>query len=250
MALNTSPIFTGTPDIQGGDILVAAGADFTGQSTATIVSFSADATNGGFVQRIRFKPVASGSNIATVARIFVNNGSGRLAAAISTPTAPTGSTSTTGGTLTTNVSGYFAKVVAQDQYGTFTSASPESAGVNIAGVTGSITWNWTAVVGATSYRLYVGPIAWGQNTYFTTSTNSYVQTTAVGVRDSLGPTINNNNTLIGEVSLPATVATTAASTVEIDYPLNIALPPGYRILVNLGTAVATGWIVTTFGGKY
>ena len=34
--------------------------------------FSADTTNGGYVQRIRFRPL--GSNAATVARIWLNNG--------------------------------------------------------------------------------------------------------------------------------------------------------------------------------
>lgn len=60
----------------------------------------------------------------------------------------------------------------------------------------------------------------------------------------------SNNTFYGEVSLPATTATATAATVDVDYPLNFALPPGYRLYVGLGTAVAAGWTVTTIGGVY
>jgi hypothetical protein len=43
-----------------------------GTGTVTTV-FTADATNGGFVQRLKLR--AAGTNVATVLRIFINNGS-------------------------------------------------------------------------------------------------------------------------------------------------------------------------------
>ena len=35
-----------------------------------------------------------------------------------------------------------------------------------------------------------------------------------------------------------------------ELPLGFALPPGYKLNVVLGTAVAAGWIPTVIGGKY
>jgi hypothetical protein len=59
-----------------------------------------------------------------------------------------------------------------------------------------------------------------------------------------------NNTFYGQVSLPGTTATNTAATTEIDYPMNFAINPGFRIYVGLGTTVAAGWVVTAIGGKY
>ena len=59
-----------------------------------------------------------------------------------------------------------------------------------------------------------------------------------------------NNMFYGELSLPATAVSQTAATVELDYPMNLALPPGYRVMVGFGGAVATGWYVTGIGGKY
>jgi hypothetical protein len=59
-----------------------------------------------------------------------------------------------------------------------------------------------------------------------------------------------NNVFYGEVSLPATTAIATAATVEIDYPMMIGLPAGFRIYWGLGTAVAAGWVVTAVAGKY
>lgn len=59
-----------------------------------------------------------------------------------------------------------------------------------------------------------------------------------------------NNSFYGQISLPATTAINTAATVEIDYPMEIALNPGFRIYVGVGTTVAAGWVCTAVGGKY
>jgi hypothetical protein len=64
------------------------------------------------------------------------------------------------------------------------------------------------------------------------------------------PGTATNNVFYGEISLPATTAIATAATVEIDYPINVALPAGFRIYVGLGTAVAAGWVCTAVAGKY
>lgn len=78
MPANTSPVFTLTPDVSnnngtgiGASLLTATG-DYTGVSANHILEHTAGA-NGSYVERLRFKAV--GSNVVTVARIYLNNGS-------------------------------------------------------------------------------------------------------------------------------------------------------------------------------
>lgn len=59
-----------------------------------------------------------------------------------------------------------------------------------------------------------------------------------------------NNQFIGEVSLPATTAINTAATAEPEYPLELMIPPGFRLYIGLGTTVAAGWNPTVKGGDY
>ena len=144
MPANNEPIFTRLGDVTtnattGMAALVTLAAnDYTGAGANNALVWTADATNGGFIQRIRAKP--GGTNVQTVARFFINNGA--------------------------------------------------------------------------------------------------INTTAT------------NNSFYGDLSLPATTATANAGTIELDYPLGFALPPGFRIYVGLATAVAAGWAFTPIAGKY
>lgn len=80
MAGNTNQILSRVGVIGWGTITAAnTAADGTG--TVTTV-FTADVTNGGRVERLRFQPL--GTNVATVARVFVNNGSTNTVAANNT----------------------------------------------------------------------------------------------------------------------------------------------------------------------
>ena len=143
MAGNPSPIFSrvGAIGLNGPNTLgTSIISDYNGTGANNVIFFTADATNGGFIQRIRFK--AAGTNAVSVARIFLNNGS--------------------------------------------------------------------------------------------------ANTTA------------SNNTFYGEISLPATTASTTAATVDVDYPMGIALPPGYRIVIGISatTTLASGWVPTVIAGAY
>lgn len=135
---NNDPIYSRVGAIGLNSGITSAQNTYDGAGANDTLVFTADATNGSFVQRLRFK--AKGTNVATVARVYINNGS-------------------TNGTA-------------------------------------------------------------------------------------------SNNTFFGEISLPATTASATAATPDIDYPLNIPLPPGFRIYVGLGTAVAAGWVVSTAAGHY
>jgi hypothetical protein len=59
-----------------------------------------------------------------------------------------------------------------------------------------------------------------------------------------------NNVFYGEVSLPAITAINTAATVDVDYPLNFALPAGYKLYAGLGTTVASGWVASVIAGAY
>lgn len=59
-----------------------------------------------------------------------------------------------------------------------------------------------------------------------------------------------NNAMIAEIGLPLTTNTEVAALAGLEIPLNIPVPPGYRVQVTLGTAVAGGYAVTAMGGDY
>lgn len=59
-----------------------------------------------------------------------------------------------------------------------------------------------------------------------------------------------NNSLIEEYTLPATTLSETSAQFANEITLNLALPAGYKLNCTLGTAVAAGWQITVFGGKY
>lgn len=146
MTANANPIFQRLGDVSTNagtampGTMTTAAADYTGVSANNILIFTADATNGSWIERIRFKANSATNNGATVARIYINNGSVHTSAA--------------------------------------------------------------------------------------------------------------NNTLYGEVSLPATTAATTTATIEIDYPMGFPLNPNFTIYVGLGATVSGGWQATAIGGPY
>lgn len=255
MPINTTPIYSRVGDIQGGVTLLTAMTNaYTGQDINCFKIFDADNTNGGYLQRVRFK--ALGTNVTTVARFFICEGDsakgtyGHLASMVSAVSGtPTGTPSSSGGSLQSG--NYFAKIQAVDQYDSGTAMSTETASVAVTGPTGSITWNWTAVTGAEFYRIFVGNVSNGQFYWFTSTTNSYTQTDAhILGQHGMPSAYLSNLSFCGELSLPATTASATAGTSDIDYAFNIALPPGYAVFAGLATTVAAGWFVTSYGGRY
>lgn len=71
MTANTTPIFPITPNVVVGQTLTAANTSMTG--TGTVATVYTAGANGGKPESIIFR--AAGTNVATVARIFINNGS-------------------------------------------------------------------------------------------------------------------------------------------------------------------------------
>jgi hypothetical protein len=88
MAANTAPIFVKDANNSANNAgamaptLTTAAADYDGTSVNNALVFTAGA-DGAFVQRLRF--VAKGTNVATVARVYVNNGGDPTVAANNSP---------------------------------------------------------------------------------------------------------------------------------------------------------------------
>jgi hypothetical protein len=71
MAANNLAIYSRVGAI--GWVSTGTAANTATDGTGTVATiFTADATNGGRVERLRFR--AKGANVATVCRIFINNG--------------------------------------------------------------------------------------------------------------------------------------------------------------------------------
>ena len=78
MAINTSPIFSKKGDIQWSATALTA-ANTAKDGTGTVASVFTAGADGAYVQRLVARPL--GTNVATVLRIFVNNGATNATAA-------------------------------------------------------------------------------------------------------------------------------------------------------------------------
>lgn len=104
--------------------------------------------------------------------------------------APTGLAavpSASGGSLSATT--YYYKATALN--GTGETIASNEASATTTGSTGSVALSWTAVTGATSYRIYRGTSAGGESVYFTSSTNSF---TDVGGSSTSGTVPGSNTT--------------------------------------------------------
>lgn len=63
---------------------------------------------------------------------------------------------------------------------------------------------------------------------------------------------SSNSALVAEQGIPATTASATAALPDFTIPLNMALPPGYKIYLTIGTAPGGSgeFTATAIGGKY
>jgi hypothetical protein len=74
MAANNDPIYSKAPDVQWIGYMVTANTTADLTAGTSYLAFTADATNGGYLQKLRFKATPAGNTTATVARVWINNG--------------------------------------------------------------------------------------------------------------------------------------------------------------------------------
>lgn len=163
--VNTDPIYSRAGRVKWSGVITAAANDYTCLSALNQDVFESDGTNGGLCSRLRFK--ALGTNVATVARIFVNNGLSNQSVITAAGT-PTGVAGTAAGGTMGSVTVY-CKTLAIGQGGDVGTISAESTGVATIGPTGHCTW--TNVTPATTFthsgmRYYVGRATGAQAEYF------------------------------------------------------------------------------------
>jgi hypothetical protein len=72
MPANTSPIFSVTPAVEWSGLVISANTT-TDLTSGTIYAIFTAGTNGSYLQKIRFRHL--GTNVATVARVWINNSS-------------------------------------------------------------------------------------------------------------------------------------------------------------------------------
>ncbi len=72
----------------------------------------------------------------------------------------------------------------------------------------------------------------------------------VFLNNGAATTTATNNTLIGQIGLPAITLSESAEVATVSLAINKAIPAGYRIYIVLGTTVAAGWEFTVWGGDY
>lgn len=129
---------------------------------------------------------------------------------------------------------------------------------------GAIQWNPTILLSANTAKDGTGIVA----TTFTgnavgNNAGNFVQRLIVrplgtNVATVLRVFINNgstnatpaNNTLIAEMTLPATTLSEVAAQPDFVLPLNFVVPAGFKLNCTLGTAVAAGFDLTVIGGEY
>lgn len=209
IGLNITPKGTGVVTIGGGgthftssDVKFKTGTGSTGYS----VIARNDGANFYLLQTASGDALGSWNTFRpfafNLANGIVNMGegvtiSGGLTSyAIGTPATPTGTPSTTGGTIPATTT--FAKIVGVDSMGNTTPASTQSAVVTTTTATSSIIWNWTALAGAKSYRIYVGATGVNGN-YFTSTTNTFTQTLPSSSGTAATPPTTNTT---GSISAP------------------------------------------------
>lgn len=152
--------------------------------------------------------------------------------------------STTGGTLAAGT--YYYKVTALNAQGETVGSSEATA--TTTGSTGSVALAWTAITGATSYKVYRGSSSGGENVYYTTTTNSYTDTGSTGVSASV-PTVNTTGG--GIIAISAVTAKSDGQTITVALNKTDANYPsvaGYQVAINLANPTALAALATPLTG--
>lgn len=112
--------------------------------------------------------------------LTLNNGTFNVR--LANPNSLTATPIASGGSLATGT--YYYQAVSVDGAGGTSTASNEVS-VAVTGPSGSVNLSWAAITGAASYRIYRGTASGGENTYYTSTTNSFTDTGAAGTAGTI-----------------------------------------------------------------
>lgn len=181
--------------------------DYTNQQNSVVI-------DGGAPITVQYPALSPNPNwqVATVANVVLH--------AKPAPVANTLTTSTTGGTLAAGT--YYYKVSAVDNSGETLPSNELS--VTTTGTTSSNTLSWSAVSGATSYKVYRGTATNAENVFYTPgNVTSYVDTNAASTAGS--PATTNNTTASHTIALTAQWGYTHYDYVEVKVVGAAPAPP-------------------------
>lgn len=152
MSANNNPIYSGKPDVQSSALIAAVNASLYNAAgtlgTDIYNIWTADATNGGFLQRVRIQYVANATTAsnACVMRLFITTKSGTQATSdadtffyesVAIPS--TGTLTTTAGNSYYDVPFNFALKPGQSVCAKITVAQPANCGFIATGIGGNYT---------------------------------------------------------------------------------------------------------------
>lgn len=190
-----------------------AGASTTGAN---------EATGGSYARQLSSPWVPSGVgdnsgpqvNIPCAAGTYVEAGifTTLTGTSLSAPTSLAATGSGTGGTLAANT--YYYKVTAYNHAGETIGSTEDSE--TVSGSTSKIDLSWTAVTGATGYKVYRGTSSNGQSVRVATvTTNSYSDTGSAGTAATV-PESNTASTFIGSAAFTGGSVTVSGSGASIN----------------------------------
>jgi hypothetical protein len=91
-----------------------------------------------------------------------------------------------------------------------------------------------------------------QRLRFKASGSTTATVARIFINNGATSSVASNNFLFDEITLAASgTPTSASATTVYELPMNIALPPAYRIIATVGIAqTGAGWYVGAIGGSY
>lgn len=198
--------------------LLKIAADGTAADDGTVgLLFAATAASGAIAKsgaqtwagRINFVGFDAATSPKTAT--FYRFTSGPNTAGIPAPVQSASSTATTGGTLAAAT--YYYVITGTTAAGE-TLSSNEISQVTT-GATSTVTVNWTAVTGATGYRIYRGTSAGGESVYYAVgAVATYVDTNAASTGGT--PPVRDNGQAIGGATTPRVQGSVAQSGGDIN----------------------------------
>ena len=283
MPAGTTPLFVQNPNIGWSNAIILASTSKDGSGvTFDQPLFVGNTQNGSFVDYIRVRSL--GTNTQSAGRIFLNNGAiggtaqsnnNMLLTEINLPSV-TWSESAALPELTS-----YLKMAIPAGYNLYaTVANTINAGAG---------WEFTAVGGdyglipgggvpifLRAPRLYFSNTLLTQNQTRYANSGTITQVFAantlngsyldhirakpigtnvvtvvrVFINNGQSTTLQNNNVLFTELSLPAITLNEAQAQPDVPIAIKAPLKPGYNVYVTLGTTVAAGWTFTGGGGDY
>lgn len=255
-------------DGNGGPVGPIKTGNTTRNGTAGITTvLTSDADYGTFAYRLRLVP--AGTNVASVLRVFLNNGltdatasNNILIAEVSLPVTTISEVAQLEAVIlplnlqvpkgwkvnvsigTTVAAGWYASCISRVNtvfskpnatFGTIATANTAKDG------TGIVVTMFTA--GTTNMGLPNKLRFCPQGTNVATVARVFINNGSTNATAT-------NNSLYKEITLPATTLSEVAAQVEQEINFgSLALPPGYKLNVTIGTTVAAGFAMTCLGGQ-